>query len=54
LTLEKHRQHGVQDITMTKKNKKILYRTKKMSNTNPHLNPGVNPDVRQVSCSSLF
>ena len=36
------------------KEKKIQHRTKKMSNTNPHLNPGMNPDVRQVSCSSLF
>ena len=32
----------------------IQHRTKKMSSTNPHLNAGVNPDVRQVSCSSLF
>jgi hypothetical protein len=39
---------------MTKNIKKIQYRTKKMSNINPHLNPGVNPYVRQVSCNSLF
>jgi hypothetical protein len=34
--------------------KKIQHRTNKMNSTNPHLNPGVNPDVRHVSCSSLF
>jgi hypothetical protein len=35
-----------------KQNKKIQYKTKTMSNTNPHLKPGVNHGVRDVSCSS--